>query len=634
VLGDARAKVSPLSARVAVAINLCAIACALTIAPDVRADDTPISRAGAYSPYELYAIHDAEEKLHSTIDPNPDGKTIERIETVRLDVIEKRDPVPDWIDIFHAKTRAYVVEREVLSHVGDLYNHLIADETARNLRGLSQLSLVVVVALKGSTPNSVLLVVITKDVWSLRLAWNVAVTPGGVESLEVQPSETNLAGTQQTVLADWLYDPKTNTFGLGYVAPRVDGRRLRLFADANVIIDHNGQVEGSLGAISIARPLFSTRTEWSWGIGASWADDVVRRFVNAHVATFNYLPTGQTTVPTIDQVPYEYREQRVTETAAFTRSFGWEHKRDFTFGIEFNRRAFMPTDTAGYDPAAVSDFEKLRVPVSDTRAGPVAQFHAYTANFVRVLDFDTLSLQEDYNVGYDFVARVYPITTALGSSRNFLGTFAGGRYTWGFEDALISAVAQSTVEAGGSSIPDASVAAQVHIVTPTLGFGRFVIDASGVDRFRNYLNRFSYLGGDTRLRGYPSSFYVGSDVFAANIEYRTRPIDILTVQLGAVAFYDAGDAFNSFSQFQLKHDVGAGLRFLFPQLDRVVFRADIAKPLVIDPGVGPVSFFVTFGQAFGAPGIGAGGATGTSGRVGAVDNAGEEDPDGVGTLGQ
>jgi hypothetical protein len=100
-------------------------------------------------------------------------------------------------------------------------------------------------------------------------------------------------------------------------------------------------------------------------------------------------------------------------------------------------------------------------------------------------------------------------------------------------------------------------------------------------------------------------------VLSYNLELRTRPVEILKCQLGAVAFFDAGDAFTDFAAaqggFQAFQSVGVGLRALFPQLDRVVFRADLGFPMErpVDPStampIAPYAFLVSFGQAFVTP---------------------------------
>src|SRR5206468_2149301 len=99
------------------------------------------------------------------------------------------------------------------------------DESVRNLRALSQLSLVVAVPTQGSSSDKVRLLVITKDVWSLRLNSNFAVSSGGLEQLILQPSEINFLGTHQSASAYFELDPSAFTLGLGYRIPRLAGTR-------------------------------------------------------------------------------------------------------------------------------------------------------------------------------------------------------------------------------------------------------------------------------------------------------------------------------------------------------------------------------------------------------------------------
>ena len=85
---------------------------------------------------------------------------------------------------------------------------------------------------------------------------------------------------------------------------------------------------------------------------------------------------------------------------------------------------------------------------------------------------------------------------------------------------------------------------------------------------------------------------------AYNVEFRSRPVEILSCQVGGALFFDIGDAFDG-GAIAPKSSTGMGVRGLFPQLDRKVFRIDVALPLVRS-GVahGPVGFYVAFEQAF------------------------------------
>src|SRR5258708_37131204 len=74
----------------------------------------PAERAQLYSAYEQETIGEVLAALHAVREPNPEGKAIERIDVVPLDVFEPRDPGPLWFNVFHATTRRRIVRREML----------------------------------------------------------------------------------------------------------------------------------------------------------------------------------------------------------------------------------------------------------------------------------------------------------------------------------------------------------------------------------------------------------------------------------------------------------------------------------------------------------------------------------------
>jgi outer membrane protein assembly factor BamA len=133
------------------------------------------------------------------IDPAPEGKRVESIRMVRLEVFDERDPVPDFINVFHVTSQPYVIRRELLFHEGEPYDAVKFAESARNLRATSQLSVVLVLAVRGSTEDSVRVLVITKDIWSLRLNWDVKLTNSQIASLILNPTEQNLFGTHTSI---------------------------------------------------------------------------------------------------------------------------------------------------------------------------------------------------------------------------------------------------------------------------------------------------------------------------------------------------------------------------------------------------------------------------------------------------
>jgi len=174
-------------------------------------------------------------------------------------------------------------------------------------------------------------------------------------------------------------------------------------------------------------------------------------------------------------------------------------------------------------------------------------------------------------------------------------------YTAPLGDGMARVYAEGIVEAQPDRIADASIEAGARIHSPRTRLGRLVFDGRVLYRLRNYMNRRSVLGGDTRLRGYATQGFIGEDVVSSNLEFRTRSVDIFSVQAGAVAFWDVGDAFDGWRQMRIKHGVGLGLRAVFPQFSRHVWRLDWGVPLTRSAapnGMFPGEFVLTFQHAF------------------------------------
>jgi hypothetical protein len=547
---------------------------------------------------------------------HPEGKTLEGIEVRTLEVFEKRDPVPGFVNVFHATTRHHVVTREVLLEIGKPWQRALVEETARNLRALLQLSLVLCIPLRGSTPDKVKLLVITKDVWSLRINSDFTFVAGRIENLVLQAAEWNVLGLHQLVTTQTRIEPEAYSVGGGYTVPWVLGHRLQAGVDGNVIISRRtGHPEGSYGTVSVGQPLFSARTEWAWQVRGTWDDEITRRYVNGQLSYFQAKPTfdaAQDLWNYSDQaskfrVPFQYRTGVYTATANATRSWGWATKHDLNFGMEASSRDYHTGDVSGVAPSAVDEFAAKVLPVRDTRVGPFIEMRAYKSDYIRALDVEILALQEDFRLGHDLIARFYPVLKALGASRDLIGMRAAAQYTVPLHDGFARGNVSVTVEPEPDGhVDDGRVESRVRIVSPRMPIGRLIFDAQLIHRFRNYLNRITYLGGESRLRGYPTNYTYGKDLVAYTTEFRSRPVEILSVQIAAGLFYDTGDAFDGLSDLRLKHSVGGGLRVFVPQLNKTIYRVDVGFPVErggLPAGVPSWNLLFTVSQAFSVPSI-------------------------------
>jgi hypothetical protein len=581
-----------------------------------------VTETRRYSPLEEERIRRALLQVHGEREPNPQGKRIESIEVVALPVFEPEDPVPQFLNWFHATTRDYVIEREVLFRVGARYDQRLSDETERNLRALLLFSIVVALPVRGSTPDSIRYVMVTKDLWSLRLGWDGRINQGVVDYLSLQPTERNLFGTGRQLFGSLVFGRRTYSIGGGFYEPRLAGSRTRILLEGSTVVNcETGQIEGSSGRFQYSRPLYSTQTKWSYSTVVQWTDgqgplsvagNLRGSICSAHAQDefAVSLRSGRTAL-----LPnqYSYDSQQFTQT--FTRSFGYRFKTNLSFGLEAERLAYGgaslsrvragPSEVSGSltpaEVAAVAAYYGRLIPVSDTRISPFFQISSFTTDFHRDINMETLGLQEDIAMGHVSALRVYPALESLGSSRNMLGLDAITSYAHPIGSGFAKLSASNSVELSTAAQTDAQLSVAFRFTSPRLSLGRVVYDARFIDHYYNYRNTNQALGGTNRLRGYQTTAAAGSHYVVSNLELRSRPIEIFSAQLAGVLFYDVGDAFDTFGQVELKHGVGGGIRFLIPQLDRDVFRLDVGVPVPLDTPRGEVSFVATFEQAFGVP---------------------------------
>ncbi len=650
------------------------------------------------SGYEQESIELALAQVGGKRELEPEGKRIEGIDVVTLDVFEERDGVPMLLNWFHVTTQREIIEREILLRPGQPFQQMLADESERNLRAFSQLSVVLIVPLKGSTKDSIRLLVITKDVWSLRLSWAPTTYNGKLTSLTLQPSETNLFGTTQRVAGNLTLGARTYSVGASYFVPRIGGSRIQSYVSANAIFNcQTNEFEGASGWLQYGQPLISSLDKWSWRTAAYLSSQMSAPYVTRGGAICSEKDTSPFPVRSSDTygsseaslvgrvrdadgnvlersssshryfnvwVPQRSRSDRLRGQLVLTRTFFKLNRIHLSFGVEadetrvsevidgdealgtwttYSRTAEEPGSARwvetvgrfepgqppldegavqwardGYRSALALNTQRDRLNprdavLGDRRVGPYVQLHAFRQLYQRMLNHDTLGLQEDVQLGHDVYLRIYPAFQPL-SNRNMLGVFSSAAYTLPLSNGFVRAGAAATIELAGPGNTDsrleisgpqqsdAQIDADLNVVSPDLGVGRFVSMATLTHRPTRYIRRYAYgLGGTDRLRGYKPGEFAGVAHLIINNEFRTRPVRILSVLAGLNLFYDLGDAKNTLQDLELNHGAGVGLRLLFPQLDRDVFRIDVSFPLQGDRS-GEYSVTAGFGQVFGAYG--------------------------------
>jgi hypothetical protein len=582
----------------------------LALAPHAAAQAPPRALSGGYSDYEEAALNAAEQSLGYARDPEPEGKPIDDIVLRRLPPIEPRDPLPTAFNVLHVESRESTLRREVVLQPAASFSRVQCDESARRLRALPQLSLVMCVALRSSRPGHVQVLILTKDVWSLFIDPDFSFDSG---HLLLEPKESNLLGLHHVVFARIDLLPDQYALGGNYTIPRFDGQFVSLTGDANVAVNREtGKAEGSSGAMQAQRVPRSDRDPWSWFTDVNWQNGFIRRYSAGALLRYPPMdPTSDAPAVRIDQV---YYHSDFAATAALTRSLGWRFKSDFTFAASATRvseRLPAPSPRFGKgERDARIGMEEHVLTAPHRRVGPLVEGHFYTSDFLRTYEAETLGLQEDFRLGHDVLLRVAPALQFAPPHGGFrgseeqelvLGTSATLQETLALGNGLARAGLQASCDFGPHGAENSYGKAWLRIMTPRLGFGRFVEDAEASRVFDDSktlpAQTYSNAG---RLRGYANK--TGRTAGVLNLEYRTPALELWTEQLGAVLFYDlAGVDTEGNDKLSWFDAVGVGLRLVTPLLERAGLRFDFAVPLRAADDAWMIQ--LAFGQAFGVPDV-------------------------------
>lgn len=584
---------------------------ASTVTSPARADDgSPTASATEYSALEKRLIERTLEARGFVLERAPEGKILEGVEYQPLEVFDDDDPIPDVFNVFHTRTKEWILAREVLIPIGAKWNQSLVDETARNLRGLAQISLAVAVPIQGSSLGKVKLLLIVRDIWSLRPDWDLEFNGGKLNYLLLQPTESNFAGVHHVPQAVFEYQPLSIQAGGAYTVQRLAESHIGVAGLGGVYLPLGARnpadaesPEGSYGGLTVSQPLYSSQAKWSWTVSGSFLDRVVRTYENGELKQFAATNADGSTT----DVPFQWRAKTLTAGVGATRSLGWALKNDFTIGFNAALRKYTPEGVEGIAQADVQQFVAQAIPTTDNRVYPFARWHSYSSDFFRTIEIEALGVQEDFRLGHDVYVEIDPIARALGSSRSLVSIVAGAMWTSRIGDGLVRASLEGNVDTQtDGTISDAMLDAKLSIVSPRTGLGRLVFNSRYIGRPDDYLNRLDFLGGDTRLRGYPSQLFYGDNLVAMNVEWRTRGLYWGGMAIGGVFFYDSGDAFNDASKITLKHSIGAGLRAMLPFFDDIAYRLDFAVPLdrgALPGGAGHFDVIIAIEQAFPFPNL-------------------------------
>jgi len=561
--------------------------------------------------YEQELIEQTLRRLGLEPEPSPEGKIIDRIIVDRHPIIEKSDPWPDWLNWFHVLTGEQTIRRELLFTEGQPYREELVRESERNLRALPLvLSVVRLVAARGRRPEEVAVVVITKDLWSLRLNSNFSFGGGVFNFLSLKPTEQNFLGRAEQLSLYSYIDRDTFSVGQAYQIPRLWGSRLYTAESINLRINHQeGSLEGGFGYGALWLPLVSLSDRWGMSLGVSLDRGVSRAYRGRELLEQCYqLAEGEVCLPW--KWNYGY-----TETwSQAVRSFGERHKLNLIFGYSLRWQDYrLPEESQQLPAEARRRFEQEVLPRSQQASEVQLGISYFLAEYLRLHNIQSYGLSEDFRRGPRASVQAALAHPALGPGLQLRAFRLRADLGWLFvigEDLLSIAVAGEARYLPDYQPPQGQTSlwldryweVGVENVSPELlGLGRLHFRLRWAALQFDTRGRRFFLGGDNTLRGFVSDFQNGERLLNFNLEFRSLPVVMWTLHWGVVVFYDAGDAYgySAADAFSYHHSLGLGIRGLFPQFDLEVFRLDVGIPLGQDFHSRIIEWVtVSFRQAF------------------------------------
>ena len=579
------------------------------------------------------------------IDEAPGGKAIGTIHVVNLDVFQPSDGgLLEWFNTFHRTTREHHIRRESLLLPGMGYDAALVDETMRNLRNRTAYSandpplssIVAMVPVRAVAPGTVDILIVTRDVWSLRLNsdWLVGLFSQDITSFSASLSENNLFGWRKQPAVSFVMDEGEMRLGPNYLDPNVLGTRLRLTAAFYEIWARRigelsaGPAEGTSSWLRIERPLFALSRHWGAFVDGNYTTRVVRSIANDQYTDYRpalarYLPSsggaagGTCVLPTAQLGdPYPtltadcaWRSRVGGVTSGITRSFprAWLVQR-VTAGSELGliRLSFLPDFPT--DPALRQSFATQYFGPSERTSSLYVQYEAFTPRYRTYRDLDTFDLGEDLRLGPWVTLKLGRASTLIGSEANFLPFKTEAHVNLALLGGFQSIGASWEARGYGNGLGDQLFKGQAFVATPVLARAVRVVVSGNIGLVADNRHRAAvYVGWVEGLRGYPVNTFYGHNYYLAHGEVRSMAFSLWSLRIGGVLFTDAGHAADTWQGLSLYGTAGAGLRVLIPQLNADVLRCDWGVPLrddvvngvrVVRAGLASGLAYCGFRQAF------------------------------------
>jgi hypothetical protein len=537
------------------------------------------------------------------LDPEPWNKRVGKVSVYNEEVFAEGNRFLRFFNHFHVTTKEKTIRAEAVIGPGEIWDQARVEETARRLRDPLWTSVVAVVPVRSSVPGTVDLLIVTRDIWSLRLNTQYTFQQGKLTSLVMSLAENNFLGRRNVLAAALTMDQGSIALGPLFIDKNVLHQHLDLRARVDEILNRDAlfdhghlDSEGTQSTITLARPLWSLASEWAASVAFTHRFAIDRQYRGTKLRTFDYVDPDTMATTSFDRL---YHMRRWGTTASVTRQWGTAVKQQLSIGHSYDSQRPTPLADFPGDATERAAFIASVLPRSEVTSVPYLEYVFFVPRYRTLRNVVTFDLAEDTRIGPDLDVTLGFGLRALGSDHNFqrLSGTAGWTVPLARDGFARVAGALAGRYQDGELI-DNTGAASLKIAAPPIARAvRLMAAVQIATRWNDRQNQFYAIGSDTGLRGFAINEFIGQRVFGTQVEARTAPYPLWVLRIGGVAFYDVGGAANSIARMDLHHDVGLGVRMLIPQTSAQLLKIDLAVPLD-GANRGTLHFLAGFGSEF------------------------------------
>lgn len=563
---------------------------------------------GTLGSLEKQSVERALAARGLTLEPSPWDKSIETVQIYNEPVFVEGVGALKFFNHFHVTTKEHATRGELVIGAGEVWDQSRVEESARRLRDPAFTSVIAIVPVRATDPAKVVMLVVTRDIWSLRLNTTYAIQQGSLTNLNFALAENNFLGQRNTVAAAMTMDQGSIAVGPLFVDKNLGGTHAVLSARIDDILtrkafapgDARGvqdagklHSEGTDSKLSLTMPLWKLASEWGWGVSLAHSWSVQRQFRGTSLRTFDDPATAAT-----EAIPWEYGLHFWTANAYGVRQWGGRYKSQLSFGHTIASTHPYLRKNVTSDPSLQAAFVRDVFPRSEVTSVPFVEYAVFEPRYQMLRDIATYDLAEDVRFGPTLDVSFGVGLRLLGSDNNFeRGSASIGYVLPLYRDGFASLSGAIAGRYLDGSFIDNTASSTLRVASPTVAHARVLWQTTVNTRWNDTQNSFFAIGSDSGLRGFLINQFIGQRRFATALEARTQPVKVWVLRLGGVAFYELGGAANSLAHMPLFQDIGVGVRMLIPQTSRELFRFDIAVPLN-GPEPGSVHFIAGFDSYF------------------------------------